>query len=356
MIKKIKILTFRTDKIGDLINTSPFLKSLKKHYSNCEIHLICSAYNSFVAQKYEFIDKVIIYNKNQSFLDKIKFFLKIITNYYDICITIDGKTISKLISLFLKSKQKYIICFKKKKKFFGIKRYIFSPSLFICKKFYNTYIICDEEYDKPNVNSDFNNHYLTMYYFLLKKNNINLTPEKHAFILDLNSKKIFDNFFTNFIKKNFLTIHIDYKWDAYNIDLNQFSSILNNISQKKKIVITSGVEGSKFFENLKKHHHAVSFKNDNFNYKPDLINHKILLIENISLNLLACFLEKSLLHVSSHSGSTIHISAAFNKPIIDFIKKDKISEYNRWIPPGIDYSRVMVNKLDDLENLIINKI
>merc|ERR1712096_161154 len=106
------------------------------------------------------------YNKNQSFLDKIKFFLKIITNHYDISISIDGKTISKLISLFLKSKHKYIICFKKKKKFLGIKKYIFSPSLFICKNFYNTSIICDEEYDKPNVNSDFNNHYLTMYYFL----------------------------------------------------------------------------------------------------------------------------------------------------------------------------------------------
>ena len=46
--------------------------------------------------------------------------------------------------------------------------------IFLCKIFFDTYVVCDEDYNKHNVNSDFNNHYLTMYFYLLKKNNINL--------------------------------------------------------------------------------------------------------------------------------------------------------------------------------------
>jgi len=90
-----KILIFRTDRIGDLINTSSVLKSLKKYYHNSEISLVCSEYNSSIAFNYEFIDNVLIYNKNDSLLTKIKFFLRNITINYDICVPLDGKKISK---------------------------------------------------------------------------------------------------------------------------------------------------------------------------------------------------------------------------------------------------------------------
>ena len=51
-----------------------------------------------------------------------------------------------------------------------------------------------EDYNKQNVNSDFNNHYLAMYYYLLKKNNIKLIPGKHIFIIDPDSEYIFNDF------------------------------------------------------------------------------------------------------------------------------------------------------------------
>ena len=54
--KKSKILVFRTDKIGDLVNTSSFLKSLKSYYVNSEITLVCSNYNRPIAESYKFID------------------------------------------------------------------------------------------------------------------------------------------------------------------------------------------------------------------------------------------------------------------------------------------------------------
>ncbi len=353
--KKYKILIFRTDRIGDLINTSSFLKSLKNYYGNSEITLVCSSYNRPIAESYKFIDKIVVYDKSFFFFKKIKIFIKLVTSLHDITITFDGKNFSYLVSLIARAKHKYAICFKKKKSIFGLSINVFRPWIILCKIFFDTYVICDENYNKQNVNSDFNNHYLTMYYYLLKKNNIELISGKHIFEIDSDSEYIFNKFFSKYIKKDFLSIHIDYKWDHYDINIERFNSLLKKISLNSNIVISSGVEGSKFFEKLKKNYNLYSFKDMNIN-SSSLINSNIILIENLSINLLACFLNKCTAHVSSHSGATFHISAAFNKPLIDFIKKDKESEYARWIPPGIDYNRASVDKLDDLETIIFTKI
>ena len=352
----IKILTFRTDRIGDLINTSPFLKSLKNHYSNSEIHLVCSKYNSQIAKNYKFIDKIFIIDKQDNLINKIKFFFKIIFNHYDICIVIDGKTISKLISFFIRAKHKYIVCFKKDKRLFGFKKTVYRPPIFICKKFYNTHVLCDESYDKKNVNEEFSNHYLSMYYFLLKKNYVNLVPCKHQFTLEESSKNLFNSFFKEFIKSKYINLHVDYKWDSYDININDFIAILKKISLKSKIVISSGKEGSNFFNELKKHFFVITFQNSDSPSVNNFQSQNVLLIEKLSVNLLACFLEKSLLHVSSHSGATIHISAAFNIPIIDFIEKSKATEYDRWIPNGIRYNRVFINNLYELKDSILKNI
>ena len=348
-----KILIFRTDRIGDLINTSSVSKSLKKYYHNSEISLVCSEYNSSIAFNYEFIDNVLIYNKNDSLLTKIKFFLRNITLNYDICVPLDGKKISKLITLFSRAKQKYIISFKKKRNFFGLKINIFRPSLFLCKIFFNTYIICDEDYSKRNVNSEFNNHYLSMYYYLFKKNNVILVPGKHIFELDKNSLDKFGDFFTNYINDKYINIHVDNKWDNLDLSYDKFIIFLKNISLKKKIMVTSGNEGSLFFNKLKNKFNTFSFNNLN-SIKNVSTNNNIFLIENLSINHLACFLKNSTLNISSHSGASVQISGAFNVPIVDFIKKDKKSEYDRWIPPSVEYSQVFIDNLNELE-IIINK-
>ena len=278
-----------------------------------------------------------------------------ILHSYDICIVIDGKTISKLISFFIKAKKKYIICFKKKRSFFVIKYNLYRPSLFFCKLFYTNYIICDEDYNNKEANSDFNNHYLTMYYYLLKKDNIKLIPGKHTYTLNKDSQFIFDKFFHDNIKKDYFSIHIDYKWDEYNLDINEFNSILFNASAKKNIVITSGIEGSSFFNKLKNYYTLYTFNNNDYSCNA-LNSSNIILIENLSMDLLACLLKKCLLSISAHAGATVHIAAAFNKPIIDFIKKSKANECDRWIPPNIDYNRAFVDKLINLKDSINAKI
>ncbi len=356
MKKKIKILAFRTDRIGDLINSSSILKSLKSYYNNPELHLVCSEYNSSIAMSYDFVDKVHVYNKKLSIIGKLIFYIKLIFNSYDICLVIDGKTISKVVSFLTRSKKKYIICFKKKRSILGVNFTLYRPPLNVCKFFYDAHVICDEDYNNKSANSDFNNHYLSMYYHLFKKDNIHLLPEKHCFNIDKNSLDSFINFFDINIKNDFINIHIDYKWDEYNLDIDRFNQMLFNLSAKKKITITSGFEGSIFFNNLKNHYSLFSFKNDGSFVKNEKKTPNILLIESLSINLLACFIRNCSLSITSHSGAVIHISAAFNIPIIDFIKKSKVNEYDRWVPPNVPYYRAFVDKLENLENEIDKKL
>ena len=51
-----------------------FLRSIKRYYTNSEIDLVCSKYNSDVAKNYDFINKVIIYNKKQFLVPVYYFF------------------------------------------------------------------------------------------------------------------------------------------------------------------------------------------------------------------------------------------------------------------------------------------
>ena len=56
---------------------------------------------------------------------------------------------------------------------------------------------------------------------------------------------------------------------------------------------------------------------------------------------------KSKTNISMHSGSIVHISAAFNVPIIDIVEKEKNNEIDRWIPLVSNYKRVNFENIND---------
>ena len=47
------ILIFRTDKFGDLINSSAVYKNIKENYPNSIVDLVCSQYNYYLAKNYK---------------------------------------------------------------------------------------------------------------------------------------------------------------------------------------------------------------------------------------------------------------------------------------------------------------
>ena len=353
--KKNKILIFRTDRIGDLINTSPFFKSIKNYYKDSEVTLVCSKYNSIVAGRYPFIDKILIYDKSLSFREKFKFFSNVLFNVYDLVIALDGKKISYLVSSLTISKAKYAVGFKKQKKILNFSYNTFRPLKLSLKLFFTNYILCDENYDDQKVNLEFNNHYLTMYYYLLKKNNIPLNPVNHIYFHDENFRSCYKNFIKKNINNNYLLIHIDEKWDKLNLDIKWLNDLILKISDKYQIIISSGINNSNLFNNLKSSYNCYQYTNESLvspNYQSQ--NKNIFLLKNLNLGLIAYFIESCSLFISSHSGATFHISSAFEKPTFDFVMRNIDLELNRWIPLNMKnkYKRIFSEEYNILENEI----
>ena len=108
-----KIIIFKSDRVGDLINFSPCLKIIKDEKPNSHITLVCSSYNLQVAKNYKFIDDFIILDKKNIFYSLIKNFRSFFSVKYDYLFQFDGRNISYLISYFIKSRYKTTICFVK---------------------------------------------------------------------------------------------------------------------------------------------------------------------------------------------------------------------------------------------------
>ena len=70
----MKLLITRHDKIGDFVVTLPLIKAIKEQYSRTHITVLVSKVNYSFAQSIEFIDEVILYDKEDFFamLKKIR--------------------------------------------------------------------------------------------------------------------------------------------------------------------------------------------------------------------------------------------------------------------------------------------
>ena len=110
-----KIIIFKSDMIGDLINFSPCLKIIKDNIKDSHVTLICSNYNFKIAKNYSYVDEFIIFNRKSIFKNILKNFRKLFFTKYKYLFQFDGKSSSYIISYFITSKIKSTICFIKHK-------------------------------------------------------------------------------------------------------------------------------------------------------------------------------------------------------------------------------------------------
>ena len=341
-----KIIIFKSDMLGDLIMFSPCLKIIKENIRDAHITLICSEFNYQIAKNYEYVDKFIILKKNfiGPLLKNFKYFF---LTRYEYLFQFDGKNSSYLISYFIKSKIKSTICFVKYKKIFKINYKIKRPPLLLLKFFFNTFIFCDERY---SVNKDSANpiHYQANYFNILEKLNFKITDKRNIFSLDKSFENIFRNFYRNFIKDKFYIFHFDEKWERLkHHDYANSLKIIQKISFRNKVIITTGVKNFTILNDLEKKFTVYKFDKNLISLEKDNNTNKILLLKKIPLNLLSYFIKNSEKNITFHSGAVIHISAALNKDIIDIIPKSKNEELNRWIPLVSKYQRINFEELND---------
>lgn len=306
-----KILVFKSDRIGDLINISSVIYNLKKNFPYSEITIVCSKYNSRIANYYKDIKDIIILNKSFFFFS-IKYFKKLYLTKYDLLLQLDGKKNSYLSSAFINANIKGGLIFIKYKKILNNFSSIKRPN-FLISKFFDYLEPCIEDYEILN-NKDY--HYLNLYLNILKKFNLTIYSNDHYLPFnDANNQ--------NF--KNYLHIHIDERWEKFDDNLYiNFINKINDILNKNKIVITSNINGNKFYFKIKD-----EFKsNDNFLFK-----------DNVSIKDLLNIIFYSQAVLSSHSGFIVHAAAAFKKKIIDLVPKNINNELDRWVPYNINYKR-----------------
>ena len=111
-----KFLIFRTDRIGDFIASKIIFESIKSNNNKNTIDVICSNYNQSYLKKYNYINKLIVLDK-QNLKNYFSNILKLIDTKYDYLIVLDGKRRSFIYSLFIRSRKKFIIVKNKNLKF-----------------------------------------------------------------------------------------------------------------------------------------------------------------------------------------------------------------------------------------------
>ena len=315
------ILIFRTDKFGDLINSSAVYKNIKQNYPNSQVDLVCSDYNYYLAKNYkDYFNNILIFKKSFfKFLFKNKL---ILSKSYDLILVLDGKNHSFISSLFIKSKKKASILYIKKKSIFNFNFLIKRPNKLI-SYFFTDHVISNEDYNNIN-NSQY--HYLTLFLKLLEKLNLKIYSNDY-FLINLNNKK---NLYSSY--KNHILLHIDSRWKKFNTNImKDLEDKIFSLSKDYLIIITS--DKSNFFI-------------DNFSKKSDKLNIKC--IFNSNIDDLISLVSNSLLLISSHSGLLVTLAASFKKPIIDIVSKDIFNELDRWIPLNYKYKRYELNEINKL--------
>jgi len=315
-----KILIFKSDRIGDLINISPVIKNLKKNFPHCEISIVCSKYNSNVAKYYIEFSKILLSSKSL-IIFLIKNFKNIFLVKYDLILQLDGKKNSYFSAMLASSKLRAGIRFIKKKKLFSFDYRLQRPN-FLISSFYNILENCNEDY---NVENNKSYHYLDLYLKILKKLDIKIYTKKHYLPFEASKDVDYDNY---------LHLHIDEKWlDFDNSFFDSFEEKITTLSKKNNICVTSNLAGNLYFDRFKN----KFIKNDKFVFK-----------DNVSVHNLLNIIYFSHTTVSSHAGFVVHAGAAFEKKIIDIVSSNINNELDRWIPFDIDYKRININNLSEL--------
>jgi len=340
----LKTLIIRTDKLGDLYITLPFINLLRRNFGRDNIDILISEniYDHFKEKDYIFGN---IYSfPNKGFFKKILLILKLRKYLYKHIIIFDGKDRSLILAFLLKSLKKIILMEKRKLNFL-------LKIFFLKNKKYN--LIYDNKIES----------YHSLYSKLLSQFNVQINETDYRFLK-------YEKFeFLNLPKNlkedstDYTLIHIDEKWFS-NYYIKEYTDIAPtdidfiNFIQKiiiktnKNIIITTGIVKLPFFEKLKDNYFK---KIDNKLYEFEFNNIKVFMFLNSSI--------KELEIISMNSKNLItcnnplsQIAGSFNINLIDIIEKRLEPWYLRHVSHIKKYNKLFRKDFRELSNEILLKI
>ena len=327
------ILIFRTDRLGDYIIHSRPIYELKKKITDCKIIIVCSILNSKILKNSDYIDEIIVYDKNFSFFKKINIFFKLFKMKYYGIFALDNKKFTLFCNIFLISKYKFGFAYKYQKKFLNYLFIYFKPNKIYRSLFFDK-ISYFSSRKYLNKTESLCQKYLDLFNFFKLDLTIN---DNYIFKTDLNTQKKFDELKLKFKINDYVLINFDEKWLDF---INNNDELLNNIKIlqrkiKKKIILTGYQNNFDYYNFLK---NSVS----NFDLISNKINIKentdILLLDNLNINIFERFIKNSFMNISCHSGFVVQVSGANNAKIIDIIHEKDQDWYKCWVPSMITYN------------------
>ena len=327
----VKILIFRTDRIGDLIMTCSAIISLKKYFNQSEITLITSSKNSEYSKNLSFIDNVVEFPRN-GIINKIKFAFRLSKKKFDYIFIFDGKERSILTSAFIKSKKKM--------------------ALLSTKKFYFNFLKI--KFFKDNDNKNLNETFQKM----INHTDLKIKIQNYDFI----KIKKNNNFSSKIPLDEYIHIHLDEKWfnnlyiNSYtniNPQLNDFVDFLDTISINNNLIITTGFVQLKLVNELinKK---IFNISETNIFFKRN--NNKVIyLINQPTFEDIESLLRNSKKLISCH-GAITHAANSLNIHILDIIEKNNRLFYKRYTSHMSKYTSIYRENFSSIKNTLLSKL
>lgn len=96
-----KILVVRTDRVGDVVLSTPVLKALRENYPRAHIAIMVSPYTREIVEGNPYVDEIIVYDKNKEYRGVIgfwKFVRELKKKNFDLAIILHTKKRTNLIA------------------------------------------------------------------------------------------------------------------------------------------------------------------------------------------------------------------------------------------------------------------
>ncbi|MCM8766011.1 MAG: lipopolysaccharide heptosyltransferase II, partial [Candidatus Omnitrophica bacterium] len=291
-----RILVIRSDRIGDVVLSTPVIKNLRDYFPQSFIAMMVRPYTKEIVENNPYLDEVIVYDKDgkdRSFLATLRFACKLRKYKFDLAIILHPTNRVHIISFLA-----------------GIRRRVgYQKKL----GFLNTDRIEEKKYLGEKHELEYNLDLL---------HHLGIEPKDKTlfFPIDKEAEERVDLFFKKYglDKKDFIVIHPGASCPSKIWPLENFASVSDSLMRDFgfKVLIVTDKKNSYLGQKVK-----------NFmKYKP--------VLGEFSLKELAVVLKRAKLFISNDSGP-VHIAVAVGTPVISiFGRKQPGLSPRRWGPLG----------------------
>jgi heptosyltransferase-2 len=291
-----KILIVRTDRIGDILLSTPVIKNLREAFPSSYIAFMCRPYTKDILEGNPYLDEVIIYDKygkQKSIWSSIKFSIFLRKKRFDWAIVLHPTNRAHLVTFF--AGIPFRVGWDKKLGFLLTKRI-------------------------PHTKQEGKKHELEYTLDILREINIPIVDKTIYFPLKKDSQDKIDYLLSNLgvtKEEKIIVIHPSASCSSKRWPQEYFCQLIKLLKEKfsYKIIIITAKGEEKYAEKL---------------IKEDVVD----LRGRLNILEVGALLKRAILFISNDSGP-VHIASALETPVISiFGRKDKGLSPARWKPLG----------------------